>query len=198
MQRKLAAMTPEERAAREARIREHKLAREAKHRQWLISYSRECSEWERLKAECKRAWDERRSTVVDYAVMRVDFGYGFRRVDEMAKTPEEFQEIRRHCGWPNLPFKQLMLRGGNWRIACVSRPKEGMQYVMYISEVGGHNREKRERFFDAVRQIYDFRSHTPQWNGARARELYLFPKVIPDDCSCRWCKLAQENQPGSR
>ena len=43
-----------------------------------------------------------------------------------------------------------------------------------------HDRERRERFFDALRQIYDFRSYTPQWNGTWARELYLFPKEMPD------------------
>ena len=136
--------------------------------------------------------------MVDYAVMQVDAHFGFRKVDEMAKTPEEYREMQRHCGWPPLLFKQHILEGSHWRIVCESCVKNGVKYVMYISKVTGHNREKRERFFATVRQIFEYRNSTPQWNGARARELMTFPMSIPEDCTCRCCRLARENQLGRR
>lgn len=75
---------------------------------------------------------------------------------------------------------------------------EGMNYVLFLSNVEGHNREKRERFFLSIRQLFEDFPNTSRWNGARAHELMLFPKMMPEDCSCRWCRFARENQLGSR
>ena len=198
LQKKLAAMTPEERKVREERIREHQLAREARERKFLIRQAQECEMWRFRKSACRAAWDERRPTIVDYAVMRVDAHFGFRKVDKIAQTREEYLELRRHCGWPPILFRETSSRMAYGRRAFVSREKDGMKYVMYISNAEPHNPKDQEAFFDTVRRIYDSHSNTPQWNGARAHELMIFPKVIPEDCTCRWCRLARENQPGSR
>lgn len=198
LQRKLAAMTPEERKAREERIREQQLAREARERKTEIHLAQECEMWRFRKAACRAAWEERRSTFVDYAVMRVDAHFGFRKVDDIAQTPEEYLELRRHCGWPPILFREASSRMVYGRRAFVSREKDGMKYIMYISDAETHDPKEQEAFFDTVRRIYDSRSTTPQWNGARAHELLLFPKVIPEGCTCRWCRQERVNQPGSR
>lgn len=84
------------------------------------------------------------------------------------------------------------------RRAFVSREKDGMKYIMYISDAETHDPKEQEAFFDTVRRIYDSRSTTPQWNGARAHELLLFPRVVSEECPCRWCRQERVNQSGSR
>ena len=167
----------------------------------LACSQRELEKWEQIAAECAQAWKERKPGVVDYAIMRMDVGFGFRLADKWAKTPEEYRELQRHCGWPPIPFKYdeaSQPPGANWKRMGSVGSSGGMKYVLFISKVEGHNREKRERFFLSIRQLFETYQNTPRWNGARAHELLLFPKLIPEDCTCRWCRQARENQPGSK
>lgn len=167
----------------------------------LVRSQRELEKWEQIAAECAQAWEERKPGVVDYAIMRMDVGFGFRLADKWAKTPEEYRELRRHCSWPPIPFKYdeaSQPPGVNWKRVGTVGCCGDMKYVLFISKVEGHNREKRERFFFSIRQLFEIYQNKPRWNGARAHELLLFPKIIPEDCTCRWCRLARENQLGSR
>ena len=180
---------------------ERKEQHEAQRADSYMRSLREQKKWEQIAAECARAWEERKPSAVDYAIMRMDAGFGFRLADKWAKTPEEYRELQRHCGWPPIPFKydeNPQPPGANWKRIGAVGSGGGMKYVLFISKVEGHNREKRERFFLSIRQLFESYHNTPRWNGARAHELVFFPKLIPDDCTCRWCRLARENQLGSR
>ena len=173
----------------------------AQREERLVRSQREQAKWEQIATECAQSWKERKPGVADYAIMRMDEGFGFRLADIWAKTPEEYREMQRHCGWPPIPFKyeeNSQPSGTNWKRIGAVGICEGMKYVLFISKVEGHNREKRERFFSSIRQLFETYQNTPRWNGARAHELMLFPKVIPEDCTCRWCRQARENQLGSR
>lgn len=167
----------------------------------LVRSQREHAKWEQIAMECVQAWEERKPGVVDYAVMRMDAGFGFRLADKWASNAEEYRELQQHCGWPPIPFKydeNPQPPGANWKRIGVVGSCGSMKYVLFISKVEGHNREKRDRFFFSIRQLFETYQNTPRRNGARAHELMLFPKVVSEDCTCRWCRLAREKQPGSR
>ena len=114
--------------------------------------------------------------------MRMDAGFGFRLADKWASNAEENRELQQHCGWPPIPFKydeNPQPPGANWKRIGVVGSCGSMKYVLFISKVEGHKREKRDRFFFSIRQLFETYQNTPRRNGARAHELMLSPKVIP-------------------
>ena len=133
---------------------------------------------------CAAAFAEQRSIERAYAVVKADAHFGLSRHAQLDAS----------YGWPTLG--QTSDLGLVHSLLPKSLPCEdsAYKYLMLISSVENHDRDAIRAFFDSVKQFFAYRSSTPQRNGSRVHELWMYPASIPESCDCDECFREKERR----
>lgn len=135
---------------------------------------------------CAAAFAEHRSIEHAYAVVKADAHFALCRYAQL--------DVDVNCGWPSLWNTSDL--GLAHSLLPESLPCEdpAYKYLLLISTVENHDHDAMRAFFDSVKQFFAYRSSTPQRNGSRVHELWMYPAIIPESSDCDECFREKERR----
>ena len=126
---------------------------------------------------CAAAFAEQRSIERAYAVVKADVHFGLSRHAQLDAS----------YGWPTLGQTSDLGLVHSLLPKALPCEDSAYKYLILISSVENHDRDAIRAFFDSVKQFFAYRSSTPQRNGSRVHELWMYPASIPESCDCDEC-----------